>query len=108
MDFKKKFKGKNILVTGSSSGLGLELISTLNDLDSNLILLNRNKKMPKKFNKAKIINCDLFDINNISTSINEVLHLTKKIDIIYHIAGGGLGMRDALINPKDFGAPSSD
>ena len=103
MDFKKEFKNKNIVLTGSSKGLGRELLKNLNNFDCNIILLNRKKNnINIKNNKISIINCDFQKINLIPETIKEILSITKKIDVIYHIAGGGLGFHDPLINANDF------
>ena len=66
----------------------------------------KNEKHIKKNDhinsKVKIVHCDLQKISKIPNSMNDVLSITKKIDIIYHIAGGGLGFHNPLINTKDF------
>jgi len=103
MDFKKEFKNKNVLLTGATKGLGYELLKNLKKFDCKIILLDRNnRKYNNKNSKVKIVHCDLQEINKIPNSMNEVLSITKKIDVIYHIAGGGLGFHDPLINANDF------
>lgn len=102
MNFKKKFKNKNILLTGATKGLGYELLQNLKKFDCKIILLERNNKKYNKNSKVKTVHCDLQEISKIPNSINDVLSITKKIDIIYHIAGGGLGFKNPLISSKDF------
>ena len=42
---KNYFKKKNILITGASQGLGLELAKYFYELDANLIICARNKNL---------------------------------------------------------------
>ena len=58
--------------------------------------------------KIKIINCVLQNIDLISNAIDKILSFSKRIDIIYHIAGGGLGAHDPLINSKNPPTPSGN
>ena len=44
-------KKKNILITGSSYGIGFEIAKNLNNPNNNLIITSRNKKKIDKFKK---------------------------------------------------------
>ena len=103
MNFEKEFNNKNIVITGATKGLGYELLKKLSNYNCNIFLLKReNSKIKLKNDKIKIINCDLQNIDLISNAIDKILSFSKRIDIIYHIAGGGLGAHDPLINSKKF------
>ena len=103
------FKNKNILITGASQGLGALVAQELSKEDSRLILVSSSE------NKLKIIlkKCkdsakhNLFASNfqsniEIKNMTNFVKKTFKKIDIIIHVAGGGLGISEILPHSEDY------
>lgn len=81
------------LVTGASSGIGLEIAKYLDSLGYNLILASREKEKLEALrenlkNKSKIIVIDLNDI----VSVKNLYVLTKNedIDILVNCAGFGV------------------
>ena len=103
------FENKNILITGASYGLGSFLAKELGDLGSNLILVARNKKklevtLSKIANKTKsiIIPCDLESNQDIEKMCKKVKTNFTHLDIIMHVAGGGLGIKDPLPEYEDY------
>ena len=59
---------KNIIVTGANSGIGLDLVSKLNDNKNNILaFVNKNKENIEKINsnKIRIITCDFSDVKLI-------------------------------------------
>ena len=79
------FKNKHILITGSSSGIGLKISEMLNNLDCHLYLLARS------FDNNKILNtnyfkCDCSDYQQVEDIIKNI---DNKIDIVIHAAGAG-------------------
>ncbi len=101
-----QFKNKKILITGSSSGLGLTCTKYFNNLGSDVLVCGSNIKNIKKIkNEIKNENNiyfgkDLSKSNNIRNLIS--IALKKKFyDIIIHCMGGGLSLRQPLINSKD-------
>lgn len=91
----QSLKGKTVAITGSTGGLAKHLTTMLANLNSNLILINRNtSKTEKQISELKslypdikvdFIQCDLSDFGNVR-SATEILK-QKKIDILYLAAG---------------------
>ena len=85
----KNVKKKNVLVTGSSRGIGLEIGKTFLQNDCNVIFTGRNKKK-LVYKNSYFFKCDLTD----ETNINELFDFTnkifnKKLDILVCNLGGG-------------------
>ena len=93
---------KNILITGATSGLGLDLYKNLKkDEKINLICFYKDKnKINKIKNKSNFIKVDFFNKNDVSNLSN--LNILKNIDTVIHCAGGGLGYRSDNINLEQF------
>ncbi len=83
MTVKKKLKtNKNILITGASSGIGLE-ISKILEKNYNLFLTGR-----RKLNKKNYFSCDLSNIEDIEALFNRAKNFFKgDIDILINCAG---------------------
>ena len=86
---------KTIAITGSTGGLAIELCKNLAKLNSNLILINRNKeKTEQQIEQLKAINpnlniqfyiCDLEDFESVKETTQKLQQ--QKIDILYLCAG---------------------
>ena len=81
------------LITGASSGIGLEMAKYLSSLGYDLILVARNKKKLEEVKKevktkVEIFDYDLSNISNCFKLYDEVKN--KKVDIIINDAGFGL------------------
>ena len=88
-------KGKNVIVTGAGSGIGLSIAQTFVDSGATVIAIGRNKE---KLIKAKeLINSknyipftyDVSDTQNLSFTINKISEMTNSgnIDILVNCAG---------------------
>ncbi len=104
---KNKFKNKNILVVGSSTGLGFAIGKKYLELNANVIFtgyknLNFLKVLKKKYQKKMdFFIGDLALESEIVNLCNLVKKKYKKIDIIVHTLGGGFGLTKDLISYKD-------
>jgi NAD(P)-dependent dehydrogenase (short-subunit alcohol dehydrogenase family) len=80
---------KNIIITGSSRGIGFELVKLFNKNDFKVIALSRNTK-PISNLKLKNVKSQYLDISS-PESINKTIKLVteefKKIDILINNAG---------------------
>ena len=109
MNLKNQLLGKKVIVTGASRGLGESICYTLAESGAEIAMISRSKDEMEKIRK-KIINSndhisiklDLLSISKISYAIKKAKKFLKNIDIVLHIAGGGLGLKDPLLNYKDF------
>ncbi len=88
-------KDKTIAITGSTGGLGNEIVKILLSLNANLILLNRNKDKTIKQKeemvtlypnaKIEIVEIDLSSIGSVKLAIENLK--SHNIDILIHNAG---------------------
>ena len=90
---------KNVLITGASSGIGLEIAENLATQNYNLILISKNltrikqaEIKIKKINKNIICKTYLCDLSNIMKTKKVFYEIKKniKIDIIINNFGGTL------------------
>ena len=90
-------KNKNIIVTGASSGIGKQIVSTFSNLGANIILISRNKEkinkitnsLKNKYIKQKFQPYEL-DITKYDDTEKVFLQIIKKfevIDVIINNAG---------------------
>ena len=82
---------QNVLITGGTSGLGLDIAKHYIKLGYNTIILSKNKKMLKKyFSKSKNaypITLDLRNLNLIKKQILKIIKKFKRVDILINNAG---------------------
>ena len=96
---KISLKNKNILVTGSNSGIGFSIANDLLEAGANVGLhFNSNsngvKDLQKKFpNQCQIFQCDFAKTDDIPIFFNKVISNFKKLDVLINNAGS------AVMNP---------
>jgi NAD(P)-dependent dehydrogenase (short-subunit alcohol dehydrogenase family) len=100
---KFSLKGKTILITGASSGIGRQTAIETSNVDAELIITGRNKERLEETlslcSKAnhKIIVADLLDHEQLVNVVSEC----EKIDGIVHSAGAVEYMPCKFINEKN-------
>jgi NAD(P)-dependent dehydrogenase (short-subunit alcohol dehydrogenase family) len=89
-------KGRNAVVTGANSGMGLATVRALSDAGANVIMLCRNRErglkalaeLRKKPGRSlDLILCDLGDYSSIRAFSKEVKRKYYHIDILVNNAG---------------------
>lgn len=88
-------KGKNALVTGSSRGVGQQIVQGLAKLGCNIIVHGRTKEScSKTLNLLKDYNVNIYcifgelsDENQVNKLVQQVKKLNLNIDILYNNAG---------------------
>ena len=85
-------KGKNIIVTGASGGIGNAIVEKLNNVGSNILASGTNleklKILKSKFSNLKILNFDISQSEKIEEFIeNATNELGGNLDCIVNNAG---------------------
>ncbi|CAM1374362.1 SDR family NAD(P)-dependent oxidoreductase [Tenacibaculum xiamenense] len=80
---------KNIVITGTSRGVGFELVKKLAEAGHEILALSRNTKPTEELNLANItsISTDLSDMNNLDKVVDFIENSWKKVDILINNAG---------------------
>lgn len=101
-------KNVNIVITGASRGLGAQAAIAFSNQDAKLALIARTKndledirKKCKNLSNHITIAADLTQTEEVVKAINQSKKFLKSIDCVLHVAGGGLGKRDPLIDLED-------
>ena len=78
---------KNVIITGTSSGIGLELVKTYSKEDFKVISLSRSDLSVKSLNGVRHINFDITDEKSVDNLIHIIKNEFKNIDILINNAG---------------------
>lgn len=103
---KTIFRGKKIIITGATSGIGEDSSYFLNELGANLILLGRNTEKLNKLkenlgNKHEFINCDLSEEDCIFNIIKNLPDKFLPLDAAFHASGSELIKSMKITKTKD-------
>lgn len=101
-------EGKRVIVTGASKGLGSVCVKALADHGAHLVLMARSEEKleavrlsSKNPEKHLSIPFDLTDMRQLNTGIKKAKEFLGDIDVVLHVIGGGLGLRDPLLGVDD-------
>lgn len=103
-------KNKRVLITGASRGIGEEIAKQFAAEGCKLVLIARNKAKLKKVidriggkkGEHNFISVNLRKTGTPTKIAKKILKTYKKIDIIIHNVGGGLGNKEVSANIKDW------
>ena len=100
---------KNIIITGASKGLGLVCAQTLAECGARVVLLARSEEILNTLksslrnpNKHIAVAGDLTDFVVLEKSIKKATGFLGHVDVVLHVAGGGLGLKSELLTAQDF------
>lgn len=84
-----KLQNKSILITGGSSGIGLEAVKAFLKLDMSVIVAGKNReknnKLKKEYPEVTIIHCDIRDSDEIY-AVHRLVEKIGGIDVLYNNA----------------------
>ena len=99
-------KGKNIIITGGSLGIGRETARALVKKGANVLITGRSIQRlikAKGYTGSKIIEFDISDHNNISENAKECIDiLNGRVDVLINNAGIGFPKSIEELNIEDF------
>ena len=101
-------KGKRIVVTGASRGLGSVSARALAEQGAHLVLLARSADKLEEIRDSLMhpekhlsIPLDLTDPPQLHEGLDQARSFLGEIDVVLHNVGGGLGLRDPLLTTDD-------
>ncbi len=99
-------KGKNIIITGGSLGIGKETAKKLLDKGANVLIIGRSlKRLKGSFSnsKANLLSFDIGDIENIVVNAKKSLDfLDNRVDVLINNAGIGVSKSIEDLEYTDF------
>ena len=99
-------KGKNIIVTGGSLGIGKETAKKLLDKGANVLVIGRSlKRLQESFlnSKAHLLSFDIGDVENIVVNAKKSLDfLDNRVDVLINNAGIGVSKSIEDLEYTDF------
>ncbi|WP_323668401.1 SDR family NAD(P)-dependent oxidoreductase [Aliarcobacter butzleri] len=91
--YEKMFEGKHVLVTGGTSGIGLEIAKKFLSLGAKVTITGRSidklNSVKKEINNSNLIvvEWDISSTNIIDEKVNEIVEKIGKIDILVNNSG---------------------
>ena len=99
-------KGKNIIITGGSLGIGKETARDLVEKGANVLITGRSESRlieAKRYTRSKIIEFDISDHENISDNAVKCIDiLDGRVDVLINNAGTGVRRSIEELNIEDF------
>ena len=95
---------KNVIITGSSRGIGFELVNLFNQNNYNVIALSRNISSISKLNLNNVttFSTDLSDSNSINKAVSFIKNKFNSVDILINNAGKLINKSFVETTKEDF------
>ena len=88
MNISADFKGKIVLITGGTRGIGKGIAKSFIDSNAKVYICARNA--PKeKIKNTTFLQCNVNDPENIEDMFSKIIEKDKFIDVVINNAGGG-------------------
>lgn len=101
--------GKRVVITGASQGLGAVCARHFAAQGAKLVLVARSKEKLEAIRlqcqdaeQHLSLAVDLTDLPRLHGVIATAREFLGRIEVVLHVAGGGLGLRDPLLSADDF------
>ena len=109
---KNLLKNKVILITGGGTGLGKSMAMRFAELGASLVIASRRKDVISKTtsqikeigSKAHGLQCDVRDMDQVQSMVNDTLNHFDKIDILINNAAGNFISPTEMLTPGGFKA----
>ena len=99
-------KGKNIIITGGSLGIGKETAKSLVEKGANVLITGRSESrliQAQSYTGAKIIEFDISDHVNMCENAKKCIDiLDGRVDVLINNAGIGVSKSIVELNIEDF------
>jgi NAD(P)-dependent dehydrogenase (short-subunit alcohol dehydrogenase family) len=94
---------KHVIITGTSRGIGYELVKIFAEKDFHVYALSRNHKpvAKLKLENVKSISCDLSSTSSVKKTVKKISKQTDNIDILINNAGKFLNQPFSKTKQKD-------
>ena len=106
---REALRGKRILITGASRGLGAVAARAFAESGARLALTARSQDELEQIRRSckdpeqhLCIPVDLLEAGKIGPGVGRAAEFLGGIDVVLHAAGGGLGLKDELLAHGDF------
>lgn len=95
---------KQVVITGTSRGIGFELVSLFAAAGHHVLALSRNKKPVEKLGLQNVeaLSCDISQEQDIDKVVQHIKKSGKKVDVLINNAGALVNKPFAEINPEEF------
>ena len=99
-------KGRNIIITGGSLGIGKETAKSLVEKGANVLITGRSEarlQTAKLYTNAEILEFDISDFDNISKNAKKCIDIFDgRVDVLINNAGVGVRRSVEELNIDDF------
>ena len=105
------FKGQVAVITGCSSGIGVQIAHALASFGANIVILARRtnlieelaSQLKEKYSIDTLpLTCDVTDTKQIKSAIDKIMSKFSRIDILINNAGSGIGKHSEDITDDEF------
>lgn len=95
---------KQVVITGTSRGIGFELVSLFAASGHHVLALSRNDKPIKKLGlqNVEVLSCDISEEQDLDEVVRHLKATGKKVDILINNAGALINKPFEEIKPEEF------